>query len=172
MSRLDGPEQCLPVEQAVALANRYFEIVGDAVETHGGEILKFLGDGVLAIFPTGDDSLDATAVREAALAAAQRALHTAQHANPPLGFSFGVRLHFGEVRYGNIGSKTRIDFTVLGQAVNTAARIEGLCSQFDQPVLFSQDFANRLSRPTTLMAEATLKGLDGTSKVLGVTEDL
>ena len=167
-----GLNNRVPVEQAVGLANRYFEIIADAVETHGGEILKFLGDGVLAIFPTDERSLDAAAVCEAALTAAERALHIAQDADPPLGFRFGVGLHFGEVLYGNIGSKTRIDFTVLGQAVNTAARIEGLCSQFDTPVLFSEDFANRLSRPTTLVAEATLKGLGGTSKVMGMADDM
>ncbi len=161
-----GLNNRLPIESALALANRYFEVIAEAIETHGGEILKFIGDGVLAVFPTDDDALDDVAVCQSALAAAQQALQTAQESDPPLDLSFGIGMHFGEVLYGNIGSKTRIDFTVLGQAVNTAARIEGLCSKYDQPILFSQDFADRLSQPAILVAEEILKGLDAKSNVL------
>ena len=75
-----------------------------------------------------------------ALAAARQALRIAGEVTPLARPDVsGLGIHFGEVLYGNIGSKSRIDFTVLGQAVNTAARIEGLCSRFDRPILFSQD---------------------------------
>ena len=157
-------------ETALALANRYFEVIAEAVEANGGEILKFIGDGVLAVFAT-DDGLDADAVCESALAAARQALRSAQDADPPLDVRFGMGMHFGEVLYGNIGSKTRIDFTVLGQAVNIAARIESLCSKFDQPVLFSQAFAERLAEPTMLVAEETLKGLEAKAAVFAPAED-
>ena len=166
-----GLNNRMTAESALALANRYFEIIAEAVETHGGEILKFIGDGVLAIFPTDDDTLEAVTACDSALAAARQALQMAQESDPPLNLSFGMGLHFGEVLYGNIGSKTRIDFTVLGQAVNIAARIEGLCSKFDQPILFSQDFANRLTEPTTLVAEEILKGLDAKFNVLSTSEN-
>ncbi len=151
-------------ETALALANRYFEVIAEAVEANGGEILKFIGDGVLAVFATGDDA-DAAAVCVRAFTAARQALQMAHACDPPLDLNFGIGMHFGEVLYGNIGSKTRIDFTVLGQAVNIAARIEGLCSGLDQPVLFSEDFANRLSGRTTLVAEEVLKGYGAKCKI-------
>ena len=153
-------------EKALALANGYFETIADAVESHGGEILKFVGDGVLAVFPTGDRTSDSAKVCERALAAARQALRAARQPDRPLDLDFGIGIHFGEVLYGNIGSKTRLDFTVLGQAVNTAARIESLCGRLGEPVLFSQDFADRLAEPTRLVAEETLKGHSVASKVL------
>lgn len=167
-----GLNNRIAVESALALANRYFEVIAEAVETNGGEILKLIGDGVLAIFPTDDDTFDAPTVCGRALAAARQAMQIARDSNPPLDLSFGIGMHFGEVLYGNIGSKTRIDFTVLGQAVNIAARIEGLCGKFDKPILFSQEFASRLTEPATLVAEEILKGHDATFNVLGISEEI
>ena len=165
-----GLNNRVAAETALALANRYFEIIAEAVEAHGGEVLKFIGDGVLAVFPTEDGALDTDTVCGRALASTRQALEAARTADPPLDLRFGFGLHFGEVLYGNIGSKTRIDFTVLGQAVNIAARIEGLCSTLDRPVLFSEEFAGRLTEATTPVAEETLKGNDSVSKVF-TTQD-
>ena len=156
-----GLNSRLPAEEAMARANRYFEVVAGAIEAHGGEILKFVGDGLLAVFAT-ESGRGPQTVCEKALAAAQEALQYAQMLEPPLELEFGIAMHFGEVLYGNIGSETRLDFTVLGQAVNIAARIEGFCSRHEKPILFSQDFADRLPGSTTLVAEETLKGQDGT----------
>ncbi len=156
----------LPAEEAVALANRYFEIVAQAVEAEGGEILKFIGDGVLAVFPAEEQGVSPEAACQNALLAARHALRNAQTAEPPLDLRFGTGLHFGEVLYGNIGSETRIDFTVLGQAVNIAARIEGLCGRLDEPILFSEAFAARLGEPSSVVAEEALKGHDGAFKIL------
>lgn len=152
----------LPAEEALALANRYFEIVVEAVEAHGGEVLKFLGDGLLAIFPIGEDDSgeDAAQACGNALAAARHALEKAEVAEPALGADFGLGLHFGEVLYGNIGSETRIDFTVLGQAVNLAARIEGLCSSLGEALLYSEDFARQLTTPSRRVGCEDLKGFD------------
>jgi len=161
-SRLDAAE-------ALALANRYFEVVAEAVESNGGEILKLMGDGVLVVFPT--DGSDAHTVCEKALAAARQALQMAAESRLTRDVRFGMGMHFGEVLYGNIGSKTRIDFTVLGQAVNIAARIEGLCGRLDRPVLFSQDFADHLAAPTQLVAQEILKGHDAASNVLTTVDD-
>lgn len=166
-----GLNNRLSAEAALALANRYFEVISEAVEANGGEILKFIGDGVLAIFSTDADTPDAATVCENALAAARQALQSQQDADPPLDLTFGMGMHFGEVLYGNIGSNTRIDFTVLGQAVNTAARIEGLCSTLQQPVLFSQEFADLLGEPTTVVAEEVLKGHNAKSSVLTTSQD-
>jgi len=165
-----GLNNRLAAETALALANRYFEVIAEAVESNGGEILKFIGDGVLAIFPTGDETLNAGAVCGRALAAARHALRAAREADPPLELDFGMGMHFGEVLYGNIGSQSRIDFTVLGQAVNSAARIEGLCGKLGQPVLFSQAFADHLSEPVVVVAEERLKGHEAKSSVLTTSQ--
>ena len=125
---------------ALPLANRYFGIMGAAVEDHGGEILKLTGDGVLAVFPA--EGIDAAAACRNALKAASDAFEAAAGAAPPLEVSFGIGLHFGELLYGNVGSDTRLDFTAMGPAVNAAARIEGLCGELGQPLLCSEHFAD------------------------------
>lgn len=163
-----GINNRLAADEALALANSYFEIVAEAVESHDGEILKFIGDGVLAVFPTDHRATDGRAACERALAAARHALRHAGEADPPLGLRFGIGLHFGEVLYGNVGSRTRIDFTVLGKAVNVAARIEGLCARLGRPVLLSAAVADRLSAPAERIARETLKGDDDGSDIFTV----
>ncbi|WP_146348029.1 adenylate/guanylate cyclase domain-containing protein [Phaeobacter marinintestinus] len=151
----------LSPRDAMERANQYFELLADAIEGHGGEILKFLGDGLLAIFPTEAGADDACA---RALSAARQA----HRAEGVAGVAFGIGLHFGEVLYGNIGSRTRIDFTVLGPSVNMVARIESLCVALDQPVLFSQAFADRLNEPVIKVGDHALKGLPGEVPVFRV----
>lgn len=141
---------------ALALANRYFGIMGAAVEDHGGEILKLTGDGVLAVFPA--EGIDAAAACRNALSAARAAFSAAAGAEPALGISFGIGLHFGEVLYGNVGSDTRLDFTAMGPAVNAAARIEGLCGDLGQPLLCSEDFAELAGGRFREAARRQLKG--------------
>jgi adenylate cyclase len=129
----------------VALLNDYFERMAAAVRGHDGEILKFVGDAMLAVFPTMPDG-PAAACR-AALAAAHdaRAAMAAWNAvraargDPPL--HFGIALHLGEVVSGNIGGTDRLDFTVIGAAVNRAARIEALTGPLGHPVLVSETVA-------------------------------
>ncbi|WP_223677792.1 adenylate/guanylate cyclase domain-containing protein [Azospirillum agricola] len=138
----------LPREELIALLNGYFESMGDAVERHGGEILKFIGDAMLAIFPLAgeEDGSDAAAAVKALNAAADAlATMAAQNAEraawgqPTL--RCGIALHVGEVMYGNIGSTERLDFTVIGPAVNLVSRIEGLCGRLERTVLTSAAFA-------------------------------
>ncbi len=164
-----GLSNRLPAEEALALANSYFEIVAQAVEANDGEILKFIGDGVLAIFPTDDGSMSGEAACRNALSAARQALRTAHTDRKASSLRLGTGLHFGEVLYGNIGSATRIDFTVLGQAVNIASRIEGLCSRLGEPILFSEAFAERLAEPSAVVADETLKGQEGTFRIFTVS---
>jgi len=161
-----GLNNRLAAEDALALANRYFEVIAEAIEAHGGEILKFIGDGVLAIFPVDDTLVDDRAACANALAAARQAIRDAAEQDPPLDLNFGIGMHFGKVLYGNIGSATRIDFTVLGPAVNMAARIEGLCGTLDRPILFSRDLADRLQTPTEIVTRERLKGNDAMSDIL------
>src|SRR5260370_143887 len=115
----------------------------DEVAAEGGEILKFIGDAMLAIFPIG---ADAAATCRAALGAAERAqVALAEENRRREGLNlprieYGLALHVGDVIYGNIGSDTRLDFTVIGPAVNLTARIESMCRQLGPPLFLSSDF--------------------------------
>lgn len=163
-----GLNNRLSGEEALALANRYFEIIAEAVEAHEGEILKLIGDGVLALFPTEADGRSAC---ENALAAARQALRAGDSAEAPTDLQFGIGMHFGDVLYGNVGSASRLDFTVLGQTVNVAARIEGLCGKLGQPILFSQEFSDRLGEPAAVVAKEQLKGLESEIPVLSPIDE-
>ncbi len=153
----------LPSDVLLDLLNDHFEQIVEPVNQRGGEVLKFMGDGMLAIFPIDELGGEAKAA-ELALAAAQEALaRTAElnkdrdRAMKPL-IHFGVVLHLGEVVYGNIGAPDRLDFTVIGPAVNQASRIESDCRHLGQPLLMSSAFAKAV--PTTLasMGEHILRG--------------
>ncbi len=146
----------LPVQDTVQLANRYFDLLDDVVSSHEGEILKFMGDGVLAIFPVGKTAREAC---DNAMAAALAARRQASGPHDELIPDFGIGLHFGEVLYGNVGSATRLDFTVLGQAVNIAARIEARCAPLGEPILMSGRFAEAQSRQTRPVVREILKGM-------------
>lgn len=122
-------------EEYLALLNRFFDCTAGIASDHGGEVLKFIGDAVLAIFQMiGDDAAPGRAL-EAARAAADAIART----DPPIGAA--VALHVGDVTYGNIGIDGRLDFTVTGPAVNEVARLEGLAKQLDQTVIASARFA-------------------------------
>ncbi|MEM1049573.1 MAG: adenylate/guanylate cyclase domain-containing protein [Pseudomonadota bacterium] len=153
-----GLNNRMPAVDALALANRYFDLIVDAVDGNAGEILKFMGDGVLAIFPTDSHAGDAARACQSALDASLDAVRALSDPDPPLGARFGIGLHFGKVLYGNIGARERLDFTVLGRAVNIAARIEGQCARLDRPILFSREIADRLPEQSVLAGEALLKG--------------
>lgn len=157
-----GLSSTLPAPEALALANRYFELIDQAVTAHGGEILKFLGDGGLAIFPESEHN-DSTCT--SALAAAHAAHEMAREAVPPLATDFGVGLHHGRVSYGNVGSERRLDFTVMGQAVNVAARVEALCPKFGRPILCSKAFAERLPHPNDVLDTVLLKGFSAPQEI-------
>jgi adenylate cyclase len=150
----------LPAADAVALANAYFELVDGAVTATGGEVLKLIGDAVLAIFPVEDDA--GTACR-AALDAAATALERARSEAAAL--DFGVGLHIGEIVYGNVGSPTRLDFTVMGRAVNLAARIEMLTRTLGLPVILSKDLTRASGRPCTDLGLHTVAGWDAPVRV-------
>ena len=135
-----------PAAELMALLNDYAEAVVDSVHAHGGQVLKFIGDGILAMFPLADER---HALRPgpgrggverwprpdrlSGERAAERRPTTGMH----------VALHVGDVLYGNIGSRDRLDFTVVGPAVNEVARIEALCRSLEQQVIVSAAFARR-----------------------------
>ncbi|MGI9525149.1 MAG: DUF427 domain-containing protein [Hyphomicrobiaceae bacterium] len=134
-------------EEYLSALNDYFDSVAGAVIEHGGEVLKFIGDAVLAIFAIEEDDGAECAACERALAAVQDAEKRIAHANgtrsaqdqPTL--RFGTALHIGALTYGNIGTPRRLDFTVIGPAVNEASRIEALCKSLGKSVLISEAFA-------------------------------
>jgi adenylate cyclase len=133
----------VPGEALIAFLNTYAEIVVERIHAEGGQVLKFMGDGILAMFPLRDDAspcaraLDAA---EATLAAVERLGRERAAAGLPTA-GIHIALHVGDVLYGNIGSRDRLDFTVVGPAVNEVARIEALCRSLDQRVIVSSAFA-------------------------------
>ena len=146
-----------PAQEALEVANRYFDVMSEAVDRHEGEILKFTGDGVLAVFPADGTDVGRARACVQALSAAQAAHQIAQQAELPV--PFGVGIHYGAVLYGNVGAKERLDFTVLGQAVNIAARIEAFCGRLAAPILVSDDVAQVVATPLRPVASKEIKGV-------------
>ncbi|MQX37091.1 adenylate/guanylate cyclase domain-containing protein [Roseospira navarrensis] len=148
--------------------NGYFDAMAGAVLDHGGEVLRYIGDAALAIFPypagdtEGADPAPARAAMDAARDAGARmaALNAERLAAdlPPLGH--GIGLHVGRVTYGNIGVQTRLEFTVIGAAANLAARVEGLCKTLDEPVVVSAAFRERHPGPWRALGRHALRGVD------------
>jgi|DewCreStandDraft_4_1066084.scaffolds.fasta_scaffold00417_46 adenylate cyclase len=134
--------ESLPRDAVIECLNGFFECMGAPVEAQGGEILKFVGDGMLAIFP-----LEAEAACHRALRAAVEArrglarLNAERRGRGQEPLRFALALHVGDVMYGNIGTPTRLDFTVIGPAVNVAARLQQLAKELDRDVVLSGPFA-------------------------------
>ncbi|MBV8511541.1 MAG: adenylate/guanylate cyclase domain-containing protein [Xanthobacteraceae bacterium] len=132
-----------PRDDVIDLLNGYFDAISEPIVRHGGEILKFMGDGLLAIFPLSQPSACANLLH--AVAEARQAMVVLNEKNGDTGrapLNYGVGVHVGDVMYGNIGSRTRLDFTVIGPAVNMASRLEALTKQLGRTVLLSRSFAD------------------------------
>jgi adenylate cyclase len=146
----------------IAALDAWFDRVAGAVHAFGGEVLKFIGDGVLAIFPVAgaaaaacQAALDAVAAARAGMAHLDK-LRQAQGL-PPL--PFGVALHLGEMLWGNIGAADRLDFTAIGPAVNLVSRLEGLCRPLGRSLLLSGAFAAETRTPLVPMGTHALRGI-------------
>jgi adenylate cyclase len=132
-----------PRDDVIDLLNGYFDAMSEPIARHGGEILKFIGDGLLAIFPLSEPSACANLLH--AVAEARQAMVALNEKNSETGrapLNYGIGVHVGDVMYGNIGSRTRLDFTVIGPAVNMASRLETLTKQLGRTVLLSRAFAD------------------------------
>ena len=166
-TRLSGERT--PTE-IIAVLNEFFDCQVPAIERAGGQVLKFIGDGLLAIFPLGNGR-EVGAVGDAAVRAshdamtALEALNQARAARGDAPLAFGVALHVGEVAYGNIGGAGRLDFTAIGPAVNLASRIEGLTGKLGKPVLVSGALAQHLPRDAASVGTFELKGVAGATEV-------
>lgn len=153
----------------VGVLDSYFECIAGPIEERGGEILKFIGDAALAIFPVGPDGPAEPA--RLALAAAEHALDAlgawsaADPSRPRL--EMGVALHLGDVHYGNIGGRHRLDFTVIGGAVNEVCRVESLCKQLHTSLLMTSVFARAVGRPdTVVLGNHVLRGVSEPQEIL------
>ncbi len=151
-------------ERMIALLNALFDAQAKAIHDHGGEILKFIGDGLLAIFPIETPDAAAEAARHA-LEAAVEALaavrglgdELAAAGEPPL--QIVVALHAGTVIYGNIGAADRLDFTVIGPAVNLVSRVEAVAKTLNLPIVVSDEFARAYGGPLRSLGTHQLRGL-------------
>jgi len=153
-----------PPLRVVEWLDRHLEAAGGAIAARGGEILKLMGDGLLAVFPADEPGLTEEAACSQALAAAEDALARTAALDAELrrrdepGLDLDIALHFGEVVYGNVGADRRLDFTVIGRAVNEASRLEELCERLDRFLLLSAPFAGRCGRPTASLGSFGLRG--------------
>jgi adenylate cyclase len=132
-----------PRDDVIDLLNGYFDAMSEPIARHGGEILKFIGDGLLAIFPLSQPEACANLLH--AVAEAGQAMLALNEKNSETGrapLNYGIGVHVGDVMYGNIGSRTRLDFTVIGPAVNMASRLESLTKQLGRTVLLSRSFVD------------------------------
>jgi len=155
--------ETLPRDEIIALLNDYFTCMVGAVHRHGGEVLKFIGDAMLAIFPIVDD-LDRDRACVAALAAAEDALadlddlNERRRADGKAILEADIALHTGAVMYGNIGAPDRLDFTVIGTAVNLVTRLERMCEELGQRLLASARFASPCGSKLVSVGHCRLRG--------------
>jgi adenylate cyclase len=164
--------EALSRDALIDLLNCYFGPMCDAVASEGGEVLKFIGDAMLAIFPIGDDTArTCNKTCQAALIAATRAQGWLVEENERRGnaglprIEYGLALHLGDVMYGNIGSDTRLDFTVIGPAVNLTARIESMCRELGRRLLLSSDFVRAGRVAAQSVGTFSLKGVGADQEI-------
>ena len=165
----------LPAQQVLEMLNEYFEFVAAAVTARGGEILRFIGDAMLIVFPIDDDMCRATACNAAIDSAidAQSTLASLNHQRRRHGqpeIKFGVGLNVGEVVYGNVGAPNRLDFTVMGPTVNRTARLESLTKTLDCNILFSKEFSELIDVPSSYLGLHEMKGIAEPQAVFAVCD--
>ena len=166
----------LPSETVVDVLNQYFDCQVHTIRHHGGEVLKFMGDGLLAVFPIAADDGDAGEVCSGALEAAREARANVEAMHYPAGetverFRFGVALHVGPILYGNIGGANRLDFTCIGPAVNLAARLEKIAGRLSRTVVASAGFAETCSAEWADLGEFPIAGFSQPQRVYGLADE-
>jgi adenylate cyclase len=164
-----------PRDEVISWLNEYFDVMAGPVEAHGGEILKFVGDGMLAIFRLESTDACRDALRAAIEArAGMKELNARRLARGSFALGFGVALHVGDVMYGNIGTATRLDFTVIGPAVNVASRLQTLTKELRRQVLLSGPFAMMCACGAeflTSLGRYPIRGVDEPLEVFGLAEE-
>lgn len=161
----------LPARAVVGVLDGYFEHVSTPIAEHGGEILKFIGDATLAVFPIGEAGAD-DACRRALAAALDVVTRIDAWSSSEAGpIQLGIALHTGRVFYGNIGGRDRLDFTVIGAAVNEVCRVEALCKPLGEPLLMTSAFVSALgdggdTREVVSLGHHALKGVAQSQEIL------
>jgi adenylate cyclase len=166
----------LPPETVVQILNQYFDCQVAAIRGHGGEVLKFMGDGLLAVFPIDEYVGDAAHVSARVLEAARECRASVEALAFPVGdvierFRFGVALHVGNILYGNIGGGNRLDFTCIGPAVNLAARLEKIAGRLGRTVVASEGFAKVCHHDWRELGEFPIAGFSRAQRVYGLVEE-
>ena len=160
-------------DELITLLNDYFECMGTPVTAHGGEIIKFIGDAMLAIFRIGDGD-DTKRISETVLVAAQQAFERLEEVNIErrrnlkVEIDCGLALHVGDVMFGNIGAPGRLDFTVIGPAVNRVTRVAELCGTLNTKLLVTTRFAALVPDLVSPMGSFALKGSDGAEELFAI----
>jgi adenylate cyclase len=166
----------LPAETVVDILNLYFDCQVSAIRTHGGEVLKFMGDGLLAVFPIDEYVGDISQVCSDVLEAARESRANVEAMHFPIGetierFRFGVALHVGKILYGNIGGGNRLDFTCIGPAVNLAARLEKIAGRLHRTVVASAAFAQICAGGWSDLGEFPIAGFSKAERVYGLADE-
>jgi adenylate cyclase len=166
----------LPAETVVDILNQYFDCQVSAIRDHGGEVLKFMGDGLLAVFPIAGQDDDTRDVCGCVLQAARESRASVDALQYPIGdaverFRFGVALHVGRLLYGNIGGGNRLDFTCIGPAVNLAARLEKIAGRLNRVVIASAAFAEMCACDWADLGEFPIAGFSSAQRVYGLADE-
>jgi adenylate cyclase len=166
----------LPAETVVEILNKYFDCQVTAIKKHGGDVLKFMGDGLLAVFPIDEYVGDEQQVCSHVLEAAHESRASIADLNYPVGdaverFRFGLALHVGRILYGNIGGGNRLDFTCIGPAVNLAARLEKIASQTKRTIVASEGFAGICRGGWSDLGEFPVAGFAKAARVYGLADE-
>jgi class 3 adenylate cyclase len=164
-----------PPSEVISALDAWFDRIAGAIHAFGGEVLKFIGDGILAIFPVASEgprrACDAAlrAVSAARLGMAHLDQERRRQGLPSL--PFGAALHLGEMLWGNIGSANRLDFTAIGPAVNLVSRLEGLCRPLGKEVLISGALAAETEAPLVPLGTHVLRGIASPCAVFTLPEN-
>jgi len=166
----------LPAETVVDILNHYFDCLVSAIRSHGGEVLKFMGDGLLAVFPIAEQPGDTEEVCAQVLEAARESRASVLAMEYPIGetverFRFGLALHVGKILYGNIGGGNRLDFTCIGPAVNLAARLEKIAGRLHRTIVASAPFARASAGEWDDLGDFPIAGFARAERVYGLADE-
>jgi adenylate cyclase len=167
----------LPAETVVDILNSYFDCQVSAIKDHGGDVLKFMGDGLLAVFPIPEHEGDTREVCARVLQAARQSRDSVDALQYRVGdtverFRFAVALHVGRLLYGNIGGGNRLDFTCIGPAVNLAARLEKIAARLNREVVSSSAFAGLCEGEWSDLGEFPIAGFSKAERIYGLPEEM
>jgi adenylate cyclase len=160
----------LSTEDFLNLLGRYFEMTAAAVLDHGGEVVSLIGDAVLGLFRVEGSAEKACGRALAAAHEARRRLGALASPGFDPSLNFGIALHLGEVIYGNVGIPERLQFTVVGAAVNEVARVQDLTKQLGHPLLATASFAEAVAAPWRPCGEHMLRGIETPMQILNVAD--